>query len=242
MADPHESESDSDRTPEVAAAKLTNRGLGRSVSAGLAGENLSAQGVLDALGGVRGIVEALLPGLLYLVLFVFTQDARVSVIAPAAIALAALVVRIVARQPLVSALSGVLGIAVCVATTLMTGRGEDYFLPGFWINGAWSTALILSLLVGWPLLGFLVGAIRGDLLGWKKDRSIVVAARLATAVWLALFLLRLALQLPLYFAGEVAALGIARLTMGVPLFGLVILFTWLLFRHAFRAQEGSADT
>lgn len=222
-----------------AEGALAKSGLTRGVAAGLSGEQISARGVLDAIGGVRGIIETLLPGLLYLVLFILTEDARLSVIAPAVIAVGAFVVRVLARQPVVSALSGVLGVAICVLTTLFTGKGEDYFLPGFWINAIWSIALIVSLLVRWPLLGFLVGVLRNDITGWRRDSGVRFAATVASLIWLTMFVLRLAVQLPLYFSGEVASLGLARLVMGTPLFALVILFTWMLFRKTLSAEAGT---
>lgn len=215
----------------------TSRGLGRSIAAGLSGEAVSAKGVLEAIGGVRGVVESLLPGLLYLVIFVITQDARVSVIAPAVLAVGWTAWRLIRRQPVVSALAGLIGVGVCVVTTLVTGKGEDYFLPGFWINGAWTIALLGSLVIGWPLLGFIVGALRGDLTGWRKDHVVRRAAAICTVSWLVMFIARLAVQLPLYFASEVGALGIARLVMGVPLYGLLVLFTWLVLRSTVATRE-----
>src|SRR5699024_9414798 len=157
------------------------------VSAGLQGETVTAGGVLAAVGGVRGIFEAVVPALVYLVTFVITQDTTVSVIAPAAMALVFVVWRLVLRQALVTALSGVLGVGVCVATTLFTGRGEDYFLPGFWINGVWILALSVSLLVGWPLIGFIVGTLQGDMTGWRKHRRVRNIAAIASVLWLVLF-------------------------------------------------------
>lgn len=218
-------------------ARLTSSGIARGVTSGLRGEEVSAKGILEAVGGVRGILETIVPALLYLATFVLTQDARVSVIAPSVLAVLLVAARLVQRQSIVTALSGAVGVAISVVTTLVTGRGEDYFLPGFWINGAWSLALIISLIVGWPLLGFVVGVFRSDLTGWRTDRKVRRTAIIATGVWLALFLLRLAVQLPLYFSGEVAALGVARLVMGTPLFALVILMTWLLFRNIPRRTE-----
>lgn len=227
---------------ETGAANLANRsGLAKGISAGLSGQQVSGQGVLEAIGGVRGIAEALVPGLLYLVMFIVTQDARISVIAPAVIAVGAFVWRLAQKQTLVTSLSGVLGVGICVATTLMSGKGEDYFLPGFWINTAWSLGLIISLLVGWPILGFFVGALQGDIVGWRKEPAIRRVATVASLIWLAMFLLRLAVQLPMYFAGNVTALGVARLVMGTPLFALVILVTWLLFRNMPRHERDSEE-
>ena len=208
-----------------------NSGLAQGISAGLRGEQITGQGLLQSVGGVLGIVEAVVPGLLYLTIFIITQDARVSVIAPTVLVVVMFAWRLIRKQTLVTALSGVFGVAVCVATTLFTGKGEDYFLPGFWINGVWSVALIISLAVGWPILGFVVGALNGNFTSWRGNPQIRKAATVLSLLWLALFVLRLVVQLPLYFEGNVAALGVARLVMGTPLFALLVLYSWLLFRN-----------
>lgn len=220
------------RTPPILGGAL-----GRTVQAGLSGRPVSARGVLSAVGGWRGVTESLVPGLLFLVLYLMTGDARASAIAPAALALLAIAVRLLRREPVVSAFSGAIGVGACVAATLLTGRGQDYFLPGFWINGVWSAALLASLLVGWPLLGLALGALRGDLRAWRRDPLLRRAALGCTVLWLGLFVARLAVQLPLYFAGAVEALGVARLVMGVPLFALVIIFTWLVLSRTTASSD-----
>ncbi len=221
-------------------------GVGRAVRAGLGGESLSRQGVLEAIGGWRGIAETLVPGLLFLVMFTITRDARISAIAPAALAIIAVAVRLIRREPVASAFSGAAGVAIAVAATLFTGRGEDYYLPGFWTNGLWSLGLLISLAVGWPLLGFVLGGLRGDLRAWRRDRSLRRVATWLTLLWLGMFLARLAVQLPLYFAGQadtpgaIEALGVARLVMGVPLFALVIVFTWMVLSRLRQSSDDSS--
>lgn len=219
--------------------------LGRTVAAGMRGESLSARGVLAAVGGGRGVAEALTPGLLFLVVYVFTQDPTVSVIAPAALAVLAVIIRLARKETAVSAFSGALGVAICVAATLFTGEGKNYFLPGFFINGAWIIGLGVSLAVRWPLLGFGLGAFTGNWTSWRQQRALFAAATITTSLWFAMFAIRLVVQLPLYFADRTEALGIARLTMGVPLFALVVVFTWLLLSrvsaHAADAGPQSSD-
>ena len=117
------------------------------------------------------------------------------------------------------------------------GRGEDYYLPGFWVNIAWGSGLLISLLIGWPVLGFVLGGLRGDLLAWRRDRRLRRVAAGVTLLWLLMFAARLAVQVPLYSAAKAGgaagqsatdALGVARLVMGVPLFALVVACTWMV--------------
>lgn len=219
--------------PQPTAAEELQRqalkgSLGRVVSAGMSGESVSASGVLAAIGGWRGVLESLVPATIYLLVFVLTKDPRLSAIAPLAIAGVAVLWRVLRKEPLTAALSGVIGVVVCVAAVMFSGEGSSYFVPGFYINGAWILAHTISLLVGWPLIGVLLGFLRGSLTEWRTIPALRRTAQLVTVFWILVFAARLVVQLPLYFADNTSALGVARLVMGVPLFALAILFTWLL--------------
>lgn len=216
--------------PDKEAPAAASSGLKQTVERSLAGEPLTRGAVLDALGGVRGIFESFLPGFVFICTFAFTQNLWVSVIAPAAAGVVALLARLIQRERTVPALVGLGGILVCSLTTLLTGSAEDYFLPGLITNIAWLVGLVVSVIIRWPLLGFVLGLASGSLTSWREDAKMRGAAYLATYVWLAMFVLRLAVQVPLYLADQVTWLGVARITMGVPLFGLVIIFTWLIIR------------
>lgn len=228
-------------------ARETPRALGgmaHAIGRVQEGESLSSRGVMDAIGGVRGIVEATLPGLLFLVSFTITRDPRLSAIAPAAFVLLAIVVRLARRENLTSAISGALGAGVAVASTLLTGRGEDFYLPGFITNAAWSLGLLISLLVRWPLFGIVYGFATGQGTAWRRNRPVRRAAVWLTIAWLGMFLARLGVQLPLYLAarsgadaGVTDALGVARLVMGLPLFALVVVVTWVVLSGLHRSSD-----
>ena len=96
------------------------------------------------------------------------------------------------------------------------------------------------LIRGWPLLGVFVGAVTGQGMGWRDDPKQVRAYSKASWIWVAMFLLRLAVQLPLYLAGAVVALGVARVAMGAPLFAIAAGLSWLLLRPP-PASEPAVD-
>jgi heme A synthase len=68
-------------------------------------------------------------------------------------------------------------------------------------------------------------------MAWRRDARLRRKFALATWVMAGLFALKLAVQLPLYYAHQVAALGIAKLAMGIPLFVLVAWAIWLMVRN-----------
>lgn len=49
-------------------------------------------------------------------------------------------------------------------------------------------------------------------------------------LWAGVFALRLAVEVPLWWMGQVAQLGVAKLILGVPLFALAAWLSWLGIR------------
>jgi hypothetical protein len=195
------------------------------------------------MGGIRGIVESILPGLLFLVTYTITRTLLpstvalwVSVGAPVVIAVLFIVIRLVRREAFTSAIAGALGIAISAAIALFTGRAEDNFVPGFFINAGILVVMLLSLVVRRPLLGVLASLLLNDA-DWRRDRAQLRVAVIATWFWVVLALIRLGVELPLYFAHDTGALAGARLITGVPLYAVILWLTWLVMRTAWTAPE-----
>lgn len=196
----------------------------------VAGEDFS---FADAVGGTRGLIESSVPGLVFVVVYVATRALVPSLVASLAVAVAAVVVRLVQRTPITQALSGVIGVVVGVAWALWTGRAQDYFAGGLLANVGYLVAMVVSVAVRWPAVGIVVALARGEDSAWRTAPERAHERRRfvwATWVMAAVFALRLAVQVPLYLAGDdaVGALGTAKLAMGVPLFALALWVTWLL--------------
>ncbi len=201
------------------------------------GEPITGHALLGAMGGVRGLVEAVLPGLVFLLTYTFTLDLIPALVAPVLIGLVFTGLRLAQRQTLSQAVGGLVGIAISAGLALLTGRAEDFYLPGFWTNGAYAAALLISVVVGWPLIGLAVGFLMGDGLAWRDDPVKRRVLTILTLCWAGLFVLRLAVQLPLYFAGNIEWLGATKLLMGVPLYAPLLVVSWLMVRAVYRAAD-----
>jgi hypothetical protein len=188
---------------------------------------------------VRGVIESLTPGLTFLVVFSFTQDLTWSVLSPVALAVVFMVARVIGRSSLQPALVGFGGLAASATVALLSGRPEDNFVLGLWVNGIGLTVMVVSMVVGRPLIGVVAGLLVGDP-AWRADRAKRSLAMVATLLWVGLFGSRLAVQLPLFVQGAVEQLAIARLVMGVPLYALVLWLSWLLMRSVYRASGEAA--
>lgn len=197
--------------------------------------------VWRAMGGWRGILESVLPGLAFVVLFTVTTDLVLSLVVSVGLAAVFTVVRLVQRSPLSAALGGLIAAGAAAGLALWTGRGEDNFVPGLITNAVYGSALLVSALVGWSLIGLAAGFLMNEGTAWRADRRKRRVFFWLGIAWSALFFARLAVQLPLYFAGDVTTLGTLKLVMGLPLFAPLVAVTWLTVR-ALYARTASTPT
>lgn len=210
----------------------------------------------QALGGKRGMAEAAVPTVAFTVVFVAAGLLRPALGVSVGAALVLLAVRLVQRstpQFVVNSLVGI-GIGALFAWRSLQGGGDAseaalaYFLPGILYNAGYAALLLLSVVLGWPLVGFMVGSVAGDAAAWHRDRGVVRLCRNLTLMLVLPCLVRIAVQLPLYLAGRsaedpdplVAALGLSKVVMGWPL-QLAALggMVWLLARNRTPAQPGA---
>jgi Protein of unknown function (DUF3159) len=196
--------------------------------------------LVGAMGGIRGLAESVLPTLLFLVLYTFTRDLTISAGAAVLISLGFVVARVGARQPLGAAIAGAIGIVISAVLAVITGRAENNFLPGIVFNAAFLAILLVSLLVFRPLLAVIVGFFLGNPREWLKDPARNRAMTIATWLWCGLFVIRLAVEIPLFLLANVPALGVARLITGVPLYALFLWFTWVLVRTVYSGKDGDS--
>lgn len=197
--------------------------------------------LLAAAGGVRGIAESILPGLVFLVAFTLTRDLTIALVGSVAVAAVFLIARLIQRTPLTQALAGIAGVALSAFLAMKTGKAENYYTVGFYTNAAYIAAMVVSIAVRWPVLGLLFGYARNEGLRWREKAERLRAYRVATWILVGVMAARLAVQLPLYFAGQVDALGAMRLIMGVPLYAFGLWIAWLVSRPVAEAEAEAAE-
>ena len=207
-----------------------------------------------AIGGWRGMIDSSLPALVFLVTYLVagsrhtdsdTGPNALTIAIWAAILVGAVigVLRLVRRESLQQVVAGFAGVAVSAFVASRTGQAQDYYLPGILINVAYGVALLVSVLIGWPIIGVVVGLLTGEGTSWRTDPAIRRAYAASTWVWVVVFALRLGVQVPLYLSGSVGPLGVAKIAMGWPLYLLAAYLTYRLLKPALsrkRASEANA--
>lgn len=229
----------------LGAAAAKNTGLGA-----VAGEQApSGNALLAAMGGVRGLCEAVLPGLVFIVLYTalltpLGQNTAVPIALGASVLIAVVFTlwRIVAKENATQAVAGLIGVGASAVLALATNRPSNNFLLGLGIDALYGVAFLVSVLVRWPIIGLAVGYLYGEGVSWRKHAASYRVGVITTLLWTALFAARLLVQVPLYLADNTTALAITHLAMGVPLYVPVLLVTWLLVRNVYaRKNQGEAS-
>lgn len=198
-------------------------------------EELIRHRLSAALGGWRGSLETALPTIAFIGVWSWRQDLRQAVWTAVAVAVVLAVLRIVQRSSLQHVFGAVIATGLAAFFAMRSGKAEDAFLPGMLFSGAYLVGTLISIAVKWPVVGFLVGAgdprVAEDPFGWRRDAGMVRVCTRLTWVLVALYVIRLSIQIPLYLAAQVEALGVAKIVLGWPLWlGGVAVMGWLLVR------------
>lgn len=212
----------------------------------------------QALGGRRGMVEAAVPTILFTLTWLIGKDLRNALVVSIAAAVLLLVVRLVQRSSVQFCVNALFGIAIgwffVQRSAAAGGSVEDqalaYFLPGILYNGGYAVVLAFTCLIGWPLVGFMVGSVTGDPTAWHSNKQIVRLSSILTWLLVLPCVLRVVVQAPIYLAGRsggmdadtaVALLGLLKIGLGWPLqLAALAAMVWVLGRNH-TPIEGEAD-
>ncbi|RZT85432.1 uncharacterized protein DUF3159 [Pseudonocardia sediminis] len=203
------------------------------------GRTATGPTLMDQMGGISGIVASTVPVAVFVVVNVITS-LRPALYAAIAAGVVVLIWRLVRRDPIQPAISGLIGVGICALVANQTGEARGFYLPGLLYSGFLALVALVSVIVRWPLAGVIWHGINGHGQEWRSDRRLLKAYTWATGIWALVFGLRVVVQGLLYDANAENALGIARLAMGYPLFGVAILATILIVRRAERAGTPTA--
>ena len=195
----------------------------------------------ESIGGVRGLVESVLPVIVFTVVYSASHSIQMASLAAVGVSVAGLLLRIVTRMPVQPAISGLLGVAVGAGIAWYTGAAINFFLASIVKNIALGLVFAISALVRWPIVGVMLGMMLGEQFHWRTVPARVRVYQQATWLWVGMSLVRLAFQIPLYLHDQVGGLGAASLPLGLPLFGVVLLLTWFIVRRVPVAKPPEDD-
>jgi hypothetical protein len=194
-----------------------------------------------AVGGVRGLVESAVPTVVFTLVYTFGKDLSLALLTSLGTAVVLGVVRLAMRETVMQAVSGFIGVAIAAAIASSTGAARDFFLFPIMKNAFFVLLCVGSIVVRWPYVGVLLGFVLGEGTHWRTVPARMRAYVIATWLWVAMFGIRLAFQIPLYLDDRTTELGVASLPLGLPLFGVVVLLCWVVVRRVPMARPPEQD-
>lgn len=192
-----------------------------------------AASLVEAFGGIRGMVDMTVPGLVFLVVYTVWQNLTAASLSAFGLTVALGAWRVARKETLRHAFGGVLGVAIGAVVAWKSGKAQDFYLPSMIYGVVLLVVYLVSVAVRWPLIGVLLGPVLGENMSWRTDNPRRRAAYTrATWIWVALFAVRAVILFPMYWAGSVTWLGAAKIALGVPLWLVAIYLTWLVMSKA----------
>ncbi|GAA2075208.1 DUF3159 domain-containing protein [Aeromicrobium tamlense] len=206
-------------------------------------EQVVRQRLAEAFGGVRGIVEAAVPTITFTLCYLTTRELRMSLIVASALTAVLLIVRVVQRSNPQFVINALVGIGIAALFASRSGEARDVFLPGIIYNAGYAVVLVATVVIGWPAIGVMIGALVGDLSGWRRDPGMRRLCNRLTLLFALPCVLRVLVQYPLYLSDQIGWLGTSKVIMGWPLqIATLAAMVWLLSRNSTPVTEIEDET
>jgi hypothetical protein len=186
--------------------------------------------VINALGGKKGLIDSGLPAVVFLIVFNINQDLQGAIWASLSLAIIHAIWRLIRKDTIQHSISGVIGVLICAYFANRSGNATDFYIPKLLTNLGYGTVYLIANLVGWPILGLVLGPLLGENFTWRNNPRRKKMYIKASWLWVALFFSRIAVQYPIYKSGNVNLLGTVNLAMGYPLFFAAAYGSWLIIR------------
>jgi hypothetical protein len=189
----------------------------------------------EQLGGVRGVIESGIPVLIFIIAkLILPLTPALIVAVGSAVAIAAW--RLARRQSVRHAVNGLVGILFGAILAWKTGSAKAFYLPGILISLGYGLALLVSVFVRRPLVGWAWSVLvaKGST-DWRADPRLVRLFSRLTVLWAVVYLIKVGIQAAVFQHTSATdpgtVLGILRLALGYPPYLLLIAVTvWAVRR------------
>ena len=186
--------------------------------------------VVNALGGKKGLIDSGVPSIIFLVVFNISKEVNTAVMSALALSLILAIIRLIKKDTIQHSVSGVIGVLLCAYFSNKSGNASDFYIPKLLTNLGYGTVYLIANLVGWPILGVVLGPLLGENFTWRNNPARKRMYVKASWIWVVMFFSRIAVQYPIYKSGNVNLLGTVNLAMGYPLFFAAAYGTWLVIK------------
>ena len=118
--------------------------------------------VIGALGGKKGLIDSGLPAVVFLVIFNVKNDLKMALTGAIILSILLAIIRLIKKDTVQHAISGLIGVLLCAYFANKSGNASDFYIPKLLTNLAYGSAYLIANLIGWPLLGVVLGPLLGE--------------------------------------------------------------------------------
>lgn len=187
--------------------------------------------LFSAVGGWRTVAEGVASRALFLVAYLLTGQVPASALIAVGGVFVLAVVRLCTGSKVWQPAIGLIVVGVSALLAGSTGQPVDFYLTAVLLQAGGGVLFLVSVLVRWPVIGLVMGTVRGECLAWRRDRHQRRRYYVCTSIFLAKFAIATAVLVPLYLAGAVIPLGIAATFLGgAPAAGACVYLCWRILR------------
>lgn len=170
--------------------------------------------------------DAVLPPIIFAISNSFFQ-LETAIIFAISVALINMGRRIIKKNSFIYSLGGLIGVLIASAFAYLTNSASNYFIPTLSLSSFWVLITIISLIIGKPLAAWASHLSRGWPLKWFWRDDIKPAYREVTILWALYFILRLSVQLRLFFSDEVLNLAWINVIIGWPTIAVILTLSYI---------------
>jgi len=193
----------------------------------------------EQLGGWRGLAESSIPIAVFVMINVMS-DLRTALIGSVTVAVSIAVLRLAQRRPIRHAVNGLMGIGIGAFLAWRTGDERDFYLPGILYGIGYGLALLGSVTIRQPLVGWIWSVVAGGGTShWRTDPVLVRTFNWLTLLWGVVWLIKVGVQAGFYLAAMETALGVSRLLLGYPPYAVLLAITIWVVRRVMRDREAA---
>lgn len=204
------------------------------------GDPTREESLARLLGGGKAAIEGSIPPVVFLAAWLISGGELLTAVIWSLIAsVVTLSYAMIERRKPRAVLIGMLMTVIAAMIAYYTGEVRNFFLIQLLSNAASALAWVVSILVGWPFLGVIVGGLIGTKTRWRKDPVLLRAYRRASWIWVMQYVIRVIVFTVLYVLNETTWLAIMRAALTYPLIiACIAVSGWVLFAAIPKSHPG----
>jgi hypothetical protein len=204
------------------------------------GDPTREESLARLLGGGKAAIEGSVPPVAFLIAWIASGGELLTAVIWSLVAsVVTLAYALIERRKPRAVFIGMLMTVIAAMIAYYTGEARNFFLIQLLSNAASALAWVISIVIGWPFLGIIVGGLIGTKTRWRTDPVLLRAYQRASWIWVLQYVIRVVVFSVLWWLDETTWLAIMRAALTYPLIIACIAASgWVLFAAIPKSHPG----